>query len=287
MKPGNAAALGLLILGAAAPAPALELHGERGSPTDLAVAGRLAGVPDGGTRYISWPELRALPTASLTLDGEFIKGPQALTVVYLADLWKALPVGPGADTILATCTDGYAAVYTSAFIAQYRPFLVLEINGKGPGDWPPPGLAYNPGPYVVTVSAELVPAVARFPDVQHKKPWGVTKIEIAAYGDRFRGIYSGKWTSLSPAAKAGREIWVNACASCHSGPPATFGGTRSGRPFPVIAAYAGYDRAFFMRYVRDPKSLVPCAQMEPHPRYTDDELSGLIEFVTAGSERSP
>jgi cytochrome c2 len=49
----------------------------------------------------------------------------------------------------------------------------------------------------------------------------------------------------------------------------------------VIAAYAGYDRPFFMKYVRKPKSLVPCAKMEPHPDYSDAELSNLIEFITA------
>jgi len=282
MKLRNPAALALLLLSAETPAFALELHGDRSSPYDLAVTGRLAGVREGGTAYVRWPDLRALPSTRLTVDGEFMKGPQVLTVVFLSDLWKALPTGPGADSILATCADGYVSVYTSSFIADYRPFVVLEINGKTPKDWPPPGVTFNPGPFAVLVSADLVPRVAQYPNVQHKKPWGVTSLEVASYVDRFRAFYSGKWASLSPAAASGREAWVNTCASCHAGPPGAFGGTKAGRPFQVIAAYAGYDRAFFMKYVRDPKSLVPCAKMEPHPRYTDDELSGLIEFITAG-----
>jgi hypothetical protein len=261
---------------------ALELHRDRGSPFDLALTGRLAGLAAGETRYATWAELRALPTSALTLDGEFVKGPQALTVVFLADLVKALPVEPGSDAVLASCVDGYASVYNSAFISTYRPFLVLEINGQGPRDWPPKGLEFNPGPYVVTVSPALVPAFARYRDAQHKKPWGVTTLEIASYADRFGALYGGPRASLAPAAREGREIWVNSCASCHPGPAGTFGGTKSGRPFPVIAAYAGADRAYFDRYVRDPKSLVPCAQMEPHPGYTDAELSGLAAFITAG-----
>jgi cytochrome c2 len=284
MKLRNPAALALLLLSAATPAAALELHPERSSPYDLAVTGRLAGVPDGGTAYVRWPDLRALPSARLTVDGEFMMGPQVLTVVSLSDLWTALPTGPGTDSILATCADGYASVYTLAFIADYRPFIVLEINGKGPRDWPPAGVTFNPGPYAILVSADFEPRVASYPNVQHKKPWGVTTLEVASYADRFRGFYSGKWSSLSQAAAAGREAWVNTCASCHAGPPGAFGGTKAGRPFPVIAAYAGYDRAFFMKYVRDPKSLVPCAKMEPHPRYTDGELSGLIEFITEGQQ---
>ncbi len=277
----RSATAGLLCaLAARQPACALELHSERSSPYDLALTGSVAGLSAGETRYARWADIRALPTAELNVDGEFVKGPEVLTVVFLGDLWKALPVAPGADTVLATCGDGYASVFTADFISKYRPFLVLEIDGKGPEKWPPPGLDYNPGPYVVTVSAELVPAVARFRDVEHKKPWGVTTLEIASFAERFRSVYGGKWASVSSSVRDGREIWVNSCASCHEGPSGIFGGTKAARPFPVIAAYAGYDRAFFEKYVRDPRSLVPCAKMEPHPHYTDAEMSGLVAFIT-------
>jgi cytochrome c2 len=284
MKPRNPAVLAALLMAAAFPAFALELHLDRSSPYDLAVTGKLAGIPAGGTAYARWSDLRALSSTRLKVDGEFMKGPQTLTVVFLSDLWKALPAGPGADSILATCADGYASVYTSAFIAEYRPFIVLEIDGKGPGDWPLPGVAFNPGPYAILVSADLVPAVGRYPSVQHKKPWGVTTLEFASYADRFRGIYSGRWASPSTEAVLGREIWVNSCASCHSGPDGTFGGTKAGRPFPAIAAYAAFDRAFFVKYVTDPKSVMPCAKMEPHPSYSDRDLSNLISFITTGQK---
>jgi hypothetical protein len=276
--------MALCLIAAAAPARALELHSQRSSPYDLALTGKISGIPAGETRYARWSELRSLPTAKLTLDGEFVEGPQVLTVVFLDDLWKALPVAAGADTLLASCGDGYAAVFTCGFIATYRPFLVLEIDGRGPGDWPPKGLDYNPGPYVITVSANLVPAAASYRDLEHKKPWGVTTLEVASYRERYRAIYSGSWDALPPPAADGREIWVNSCASCHQGPGGIFGGTKAARPFEVIAAYAGYDRAFFMRYVRDPKSLVPCAKMEPHPKYVDSDLSNLIAFITAGQK---
>jgi hypothetical protein len=284
MRFRTAALAGLGFLAAAGRSHALELHGERSSPDDLALTGRILGVPAGGTLYARWGELRALPTAKVTLDGEFTKGPQVLTVVFLADLWRALPLAPGADAILATCDDGYASVYTSDFISRYRPFLVLEIDGKGPRDWPPPGLAFNPGPYAITVSGSLAPDAALYRDIEHKKPWNVTALEVASYAERFGPIYAGRWASPSPSARDGREIWVNSCASCHAGPRGTFGGTKAGRPFEVVAAYAGFDRAYFVKYVRDPKALVPCARMEPHPRYTDGELSSLVAFLTAGQD---
>jgi cytochrome c2 len=284
MKCQQAAALALCLLATAVPARPIELHSERSSPYDLALTGLIPGIPAGGTRYARWADLRALPTTMLTINGEFIAGPQTVTVVFLGDLWRALSPDPAADTLLATCSDGYTSVFTGGFMSMYRPFLVLEINGKGPEDWPPPGLSYNPGPYVITVSQRLVPDVAGFLDIEHKKPWGVTTLEAASFADRYKGAFSGKWAALPEGAKRGRDIWINSCASCHAGPAGTFSGTKAQRPFQVIAAYAGYDRIFFMRYVRDPKSLVASAKMEPHPDYTDAELSDLIAFITVGQQ---
>jgi cytochrome c2 len=282
MKTPYAGLIAMGLLAFAGPARALELHAERTSPFDLALSGRLAGVAPGETRYAAWSDLRALPTSSVTLAGEFTSGDSVLTVVYLDDLLKALPVSAGADTLLATCNDDYRSVYTLAFIAKYRPFLVLEIDGKGPKSWPPPGLDYNPGPYVITVSSSLVPAVAKYRDIDHKKPWGVVSIEVANYAEKYAAVYSGPRANLSAAARDGREIWVNSCGSCHPGPAGIYCGNKADRPFQVIQAYAVYDRPFFMKYVRKPKSLVASAKMEPHPDYTDEELSNLIEFIAAG-----
>lgn len=274
-----------LILLSPRPLAALELHRERALPTDLAVTGRLAGVPAGETRYARWADLRALPTTKLKLTGEFVPGEQEVTALLLADLWAALPRAAGADTLLATCTDGYASIYRPDFIAAYRPIVVLEINGQGPDKWPPPGLTFNPGPYVITVVAELAPAVATLLDAGHKRPWGTSALEVANYADRFRDAHSGKWAALSARAEAGREIWIHSCSSCHRGPGSTWGGTKADRPFEVIAAHAGYNAAYFKKYVRDPKSAMPGAKMEPHPHYTDAQLEELIAFITAEPKR--
>jgi hypothetical protein len=274
-----------LYLGSMDPAQALELYRERGAPTDLALTGRIAGVPAGETRYVRWTDLRALPTSRLRLTGEFVPGEQEVTVVFLEDLWKQLPRGEGVDVLLTTCRDGYAAVYRQDFITNYRPFLVLEINGQGPDHWPPPGLTFNPAPYVVTVSSTVVPAVAQLLDAPHKKPWGVTKIELANYDESFHGAYHGLWASLSPAGTAGREIWVNSCACCHQGPDGTFGGAKSEQLFPVVAAIGCCNHPFFKLYVRSPKQVNPNATMEAHPHYTDAQLEALIAFITADGRK--
>lgn len=273
------------LVGVAAAFADLTLHTERSSRFDLEVIGRLAGVPEGQTRFIRWADMRALRTKRLTLTNEFVKGEQQVTALFLQDLWTALPKGEKADTLLAACTDGYASIYRESLFASHQPFFVLEINGGGPESWPPEGFAFNPGPYVISVSAAVAPAVSALLDAGHKRPWGVAKIEVANYDELTRPIFTGRWGALSARAKEGREIWINSCASCHRGPGRMFGGTRSDRPFEVLAAHAGYNQAYFKSYVREPQKVMPGATMEAHPHYTDAQLAALIAFITAEPER--
>lgn len=266
-------------------AAAVDLHRQRSSPFDLAVTGRLTGVAAGETRFVRWADLRALPTVTVKLTGEFVPGEQQVTIAYLSDLWAALPLAADADTVLATCADGYASVFRAATFADIRPFLILEIDGQGPEKWPPPGLNFNPAPYVISVATAVAPAVARLLDANHKRPWAVTTLEIARYEARFAGFFSGRWGALSPRATAGREIWINSCASCHSGPPGTFGGTKSDRHFDVLATHAARNPDYFRVYVRDPQGFVAIAKMDAHPHYTDVQLDALIAFVTADGKK--
>ncbi len=263
----------------------LELHPTRSAPTDLAVTGLLAGVPTDSIRYLRWADLAALPSTKLKLTGEFVPGEQEVTAVFLSDLWAALPRSAHADTLLATCADHYASVYRTSFIQTYRPFLILAIDGQGPEKWPPPGLTFNPAPYVISVAAHVAPAVAQLLDAGHKRPWGVITLEVARYETRFAGFTSGRWAALSPTATAGRELWVNSCASCHLGPAGTFGGSKSDRPFDVLAAHAAKNPGYFRKYIRDPQSFAASARMEPHPHYSDAQLDALIAFVTADGKK--
>jgi cytochrome c2 len=265
-------------------AQTLSLSPERSSPYDLAVKGCGSGRQPGEALYVRWEDLRLLSTSKVRTQGEFTAGSQELTVLFIQDLWKALPIDSKADVMIATCDDGYTSVYPLSFISTYRPFLVLEIDGKGPMHWPPPGLEFDPGPYVISVSEELVPSARSFLDIEHKKPWSVSQIEFTRFDERDRGFFSGRWASLTPAAAAGRTIWINSCSCCHSGPNGsqTIGGNKSHRPFEVLEAYAKYAPGFFRRYIRDPKSIMASAKMEPHPHYTDEQLDELIAFVTTG-----
>lgn len=262
-----------------APAQALELHAEKTSPYDLALKGRLEGVPDGETRYLRHAELRELPTRVLKLTGEFVPGEQEVTVVMLDDVLAKLPRTKDADALIATCTDGYASIYTTAFMAEYKPFLVLEINGKGPETWPPEGLSFNPGPYVISIAGQLAPDAPALLDAGHKRPWGVDTIEFANYDERFGLWYEGALKNPSPLVAEGRDIWINSCFSCHNAPQKTLGGTKAARPIQIVATHAAYNAAYFKTYVRTPTKLNPIATMEAHPHYTDGHLDSLIAFL--------
>jgi cytochrome c2 len=129
------------------------------------------------------------------------------------------------------------------------------------------------------VSSTLAPGVGAIRDIGHKKPWGVVALRVTSMAESFGGFYGGRWASAGESARSGREIWIHSCASCHPGPDGVAGGTKSGRPFAVVEAFAGADRTFFAQYVRNPTSLMPGAKMEAHPGYTDPELDELISFL--------
>jgi hypothetical protein len=271
----------LLLCSLPAHAGSLALLPGRGAPTDLPVSGQLQGAPAGTPLHVARADLAALPTTDVDVTGEFGTKARVAKVVLLEELLKALPLSPGADLVLADCKDGYMGVYPLDFIRRYHPFLILQLDGIGPEGWPPPGLQYDPGPYVAYVSEQLAPGVGAFRDVEHKKPWGVVDLRVTSRAEAFGGFYAGRWADAPVPVAAGREIWIHSCASCHPGPDGVAGGTKSGMPFAVLVAVAGGDPKFLMQYVRNPASLVPAAKMEPHPRYTDAELGDLIAFLTS------
>lgn len=268
-------------LASAGTAPALTLHTERQDPTDLEISGLLVDLPAGESRWLRWGDLRTLPTQEFEQEGEFLPGRHKVRVVFLQDVLDKLPISPAADAVTAVCHDGYASVFRTAFTTKWRPYIVLEINGAGPTQWPPAGMTFNPGPYVISVNDHTAPDVSKVLDVSHKQPWGVTAIKLVNYADEFAPFAKGEWAALSERAFRGRELWVNSCYSCHKGPGEEIGGTKGGRPFAVLRAYAQHNKAYFRNYVRNPKGINPSAQMTAHPHYTDTQLAELIAFIVA------
>ncbi len=94
-------------------------------------------MENGGVRYVSRDELLALPQTSFIATGDAnFTGSVAIRGVTLEELALALGVPASSDLVVAICDDLYRANYHRAYIAAQHPVLVLEINGKGPAEWP-------------------------------------------------------------------------------------------------------------------------------------------------------
>lgn len=262
-------------------AHAVELHAARASPTDLEVSGLLRGVAPGEKRFVHWEDIRRLPSRTIETDGEFMQGTQTVRIVLLEDLLSQLPLAPGFDTVIATCSDGYAAVYTAEFRQAWKPFVIVEINSAGPSAWPLTGMPTDPGPYIVSVSDAVTPGVSKLLDVAHKQPWGTVALGFAREDEAFRSFHEGPWRTLSAAGERGRTLWMNSCFSCHTGPGDSIGGSRSGRPFAMLQALAQHSPGYFESYVRNPRASRPDALMTPHAHYTAEQMADLIAFVVA------
>src|SRR5665213_1904001 len=98
------------------------------------------------------------------------------------------------------------SVYPFSFITKYRPYIVVEIEGLGPDKWPPPGLAFNPGPLVIAVSNAVVPEVESLRDIGHKRSRGEVSIRVTSMAESFGGSIGADGPVPRPRSKrAGRS----------------------------------------------------------------------------------
>ena len=63
------------------------------------------------------------------------------------------------------------------------------------------------------------------------------------------------------------------------------GGTKAGRPWLVLAAWAAAAPEYFSAYVRDPKSKNANAEMPGNPNYDDATINALISYFRTFVER--
>lgn len=250
---------------------------ERTSPTDLEIRAPLSGQAGDEPVYLAYDDLRGHPAVT-ELDApidwlDFEKRP--VKALFLSDLQESLGLTTATDLILATCNDGYQANYTAEQIGRHEPFIVLEIDGEGPGDWgrKEDGTWFR-GPYYFAIveAGDLL-------DPTSKAPFGVYRLTFTTQRERFAELYAGKFASLPADAAAGREIFVNHCLNCHSSPSTIVGGTMSNRTMPVLAAHAKFNRDYFDQFVMDPPSLMPGIIMPGHPHYEPKHLDQLRAFL--------
>jgi len=248
---------------------------QRSSPLDLELGGDLQGLPPGATRFVTREDLFALPQVSFTaIHDEKFSGPTRVSGVLLEELVRALGGAPTSEMLVAICSDGYRANYTSTYLAAHHPLLVLEIDGKAPPDWPKDaehGTAL--GPYTVSYPN----FVSRFKLADEPQiPWGVIRLDLRDEQAVFSTIAPRGPHAHDPAVQAGYQIARKNCFRCHHAGPE--GGQKSGRPWLVLSAWATASPDFFKAYVRDPKTKNPLSAMPGSPNYDDSTMSALIAY---------
>jgi cytochrome c2 len=198
-------------------------------------------------------------------------------VLPLEALMKEM-VGGEATMLTSYSSDGYVSVFTPDFIRDYQPFIVLEIEGMGPG-----GMAFEGGPdlgpFFITYNQLLEPGYGPFPDPVNKRPYGVTKISVGTEESVLGPFFSSPASGLSASDARGRHLWVHNCMSCHQWTPADPGGHMSNRDAQVLSVHARLSPDYFRRFVVDPQEIWPGARMSGHPHYEEADIDAIRSFL--------
>lgn len=263
-------------------------HVERAAATDLEIAGDLASLPAGATRYLSREELLSMAQVTFTVanDPNFTK-PTVVSGVLLETLVREISGSPDADLAVAICSDQYRSHYPRAYLREHHPVLVLKVNGQPPEHWPKDseGHGLDMGPYMIS-HQDFKPA---FRVLAHEDepqiPWGVVRIEVRDE-KKVLGTIAPQGTGDSVTrAQDGYRIAQQNCFRCHN--MNNEGGRKAHRPWLVLAAWAESSPEYFAGYVRNPQAQNPRAQMTGNPGYDDATLQALIAYFRtfAGQEK--
>lgn len=194
----------------------------------------------------------------------------------------------GGEATMATSysSDGYVAVFTPEFIRDYQPFLVLEVEGMGPGVMAFEG-GPDLGPYYITYDRLLEPGYGPFPDPVNKRPYGVTKVSVGTEESVMGPFFSDPASGLSAADARGRHLWIHNCMSCHQWTPSAPGGHMSNRDARVLRLHARLNPDYFRQFVVDPQAIWPGVRMSGHPHYEEADIDAIRSFLQLFVESEP
>jgi mono/diheme cytochrome c family protein len=163
-------------------------------------------------------------------------------------------------------------------VKEHRPLLVLLVNGEPPSRWPKdPGThRYDMGPYMIS-HPRFTPS---FKILSHSDeaqiPWGVVRLEFRNEKAVFGAIAPRGPHAGDVSVQAGYQIAQQNCFRCHNSGRESE--QKSGRPWPVLGAFASAAPEYFVAYVRDPKKENAQAQMPGNPAYDDAKLRALRDY---------
>jgi mono/diheme cytochrome c family protein len=258
--------------------PPSALARQRSSPSDLELGGELAGLPPGSTRFVTRNDLLALPQVEYTVtdDANFTR-PTHVGGVPLDELVR-YAASPRSGMVVAICNDQYQASYPRAYIEAHHPLLVLRVDGQAPPGWPKDaeGHGQSMGPFMIS-HPKFTPSFKIFSHADEAQiPWGVVRIEFRNEQDTLRTIAPRGPHTDDPLVQAGYRIAQQNCFRCHN--QGNQGGTKAGRPWLVLAAWAATSPEYFAAYVRNPRLNNPQAQMPGNVGYDDDTIAALRAY---------
>src|SRR5262245_28230310 len=220
-------------------AASLQMLEHRRSDLDLEIAGDFMGATGKTARYIPREELLKLAqvTYSVNDDANFA-GTTEISGVLLSELTKAIGASRPGQMIVAICVDQYHAHYTAGYLQAHRPLLVLKVNGKAPAEWPTNAVVRGAamGPYLISHEKFIPGFKVRAHEDEAQIPWGVVRLEFRNERSVLGAIAPRGPQSEDEAVKDGFVIAQQNCFRCHD--DAGQGGAKSGRPWPVLAAWA-------------------------------------------------
>lgn len=278
-----AACVLLIATGRAFSRPAsIHLLPSRSSPLDLEVAGELAGLASGATRYIARSDLLALPQVSYTVsDDANFTVPTQISGVSLDELVANLAASQNSSMVVAICNDRYRANYSRNYISTHHPLLVLTVNGQPPERWPkysegPAAAGMDMGPYLIS-HPNFTPSFKILSHTDEPQiPWGVVRLEFRNESAVLGAIAPRGSHAQDQPVRDGYLIAQQNCFRCHN--LGAEGGQKAGRPWTVLATWAAASPEYFAAYVRDPKSKNPKATMPAFPAYDDATLAALRAY---------
>ncbi len=224
-----------------------------------------------------YEDLLRLPQETYTVsDDSNLAARTEIGGVALETLAQVLGQPSSDSLIVAICDDQYRANYPRDYVAAHHPLLVLRINGKLHGEWPPSQERRTLAPYLIS-HPFFKPA---FEVLSHEDepqiPYGVVRIEFLRESVVFGAIRpQGYWPANSPVGQ-GYVIARQDCFRCHN--MGAEGGTKAGRSWLKLAGLAAQNVQRFRQTIRNPASVNAKATMPAHADYDDATLDALTAY---------
>ncbi len=132
------------------------------------------------------------------------------------------------------------------------------------------------GPYMIS-HRKFLPSfkVSAYGD-EVQIPWGVVRLEFRDESTVFEAIKPRGPGADDEAVQHGYWIARQNCFRCHNN--GKEGGTKAGRPWLVLSAWATASPDYFAAYVRNPQAKNPHAQMPGNPGYNNKIIAALTAY---------